>query len=156
MERVNLLYSRTLYGNDKKNMSKEKIVLLHNCDYHNQRPYMSKEEGNGFIYPCVYLTYKDGSKQVLYSNINKGHFGIPKVIFSQGISSPIIDELGEYGLMNFAYGIVDDVENLPHIQKALLNPEFIKLMSFSWGVSGQNYNPKVIALFRKDFWKEFI
>ena len=136
MERVNLLYSRTLYGNDKKNMSKEQT-----------------EEHS---FPCIYYTYKDGSTQIWYSNLNKDHFGIPKVIFSQGISSPIIDELGEYGLMNFAYGIVDDVENLPHIQKALLNPEFIKLMSFSWGVSGQNYNPKVIALFRKDFWKEFI
>ena len=156
MERVNLLYSRSLYEIRNDNMSKEKIVLLHNCDYHNQRPYMSKEEGNGFIYPCVYITCKDGSKQVWYSNIKKGHFGTPKVIFSNGRSSaPIIDELGEYGLTQFAYGIVDDVEKLPHIQKALSNPEFLKLISFAdSGV--HRYNPKVIALFRKDFWKEFI
>lgn len=134
-ERVDLLYSRTLYGNDKKNMSKEQT-----------------EEHK---YPCVYVTYKDGTKQVWYSNVNKGHFGISKVIFSNGISSPIIDESGEYGVMNFAYGIVDDVENLPYIQKALLNPEFLKLISFAdSGV--HRYNPKVIALFRKDFWKEFI
>jgi hypothetical protein len=135
-EVLNLLYSRTLYGSDKNNMSKKQI-----------------EE---YAYPCVYITQKDGSKQIWYSSVDKGHFRIPKVIFSNGRSSyPIIDELGEYGIMNFAYAIVDSVENLPYIQKALLNPEFIKLMSFSWG-SDHRYNPKVIALFRKDFWKDFI
>ena len=140
-ERVNILYNRSAYGNDKS--------------------HMSKEQTEEFKYPCVYLTYKDGSKKLWYSNTNKkGHFGIPKVIFSNGgASTPIIDEKGEYGIMNFACGIVDEPKNLPYIQKAMLHPDFIKLMSFSDGITGvgrHRYNRKAISLFRKDFWKDFI
>jgi len=140
-EKLNILYSRSAYGNDKDNMSKEQT-----------------EE---FSYPCIYYTYKDGTFQLRYSNTNqKGHFGIPKVIWSAGsASTPIIDKNGDYGVMNFACSIVDELENLPLIQEAMLNPEFIKLMSFAdgnGGVGGQRYNHKVIATFRKDFWKEFI
>ena len=93
------------------------------------------------------------------STKEKGHFGIPKVIFSNGISCPFIDEMGEYAMTQFAYAIVDDVKNLPFIQKAMLNPDFMKLMSFSDGMTGvgrHRYNRKAIALFRKDFWKEFL
>ena len=49
-------------------------------------------------------------------------------------------------------------KNLPYIQKAMLNHDFLKLMSFSDGITGfglQRYSRRVIALFRKDFWKEF-
>jgi len=56
----------------------------------------------------------------------------------------------------FASAIVDDVENLSNIQKAMVHPDFIELMKYADGVSGQRYNRRVIALLRKDFWKEFI
>ena len=135
-ERVEILYSRSAYGTDKVNMSKEKT-----------------EE---YQHPCVYYTYVDYSLRLMYSNTNqKGHFGTPKVIWSEGRSSmPIIDNDGEYGLTQFAYAIVDDIKNLPFIQKAMLHPNFLKLMSFTNG-SGQKYNRKAIALFRKDFWKDY-
>jgi len=134
----------------------EKVQIISDYIYEHRKSHISKQQTEEHSFPCVYLTYKDGSKQLRYSNVNKGHFGIPKVIFSNGASSsPIIDELGEYGLMEYACGIADSVQNIPYIQKALLNPEFIKLMKFSWGFD-HRYNPKVIALFRKDFWKEFI
>lgn len=136
-ERVKILYSRSAYGNDK--------------------PHMSKEQTEEFKYPCIYYTYKDGSFQLRYSSTNEnGHFGIPKIIWSQGISTPIIDENGEYGVMNFACSIVDESKNLPYIQKAMLHPDFIKLMLFSNGISGQRYDKKAISTFRKDFWKEFL
>jgi len=140
-EKVKTLYSSSDYGNYKKVQ-------------------MSKEQTEEHKYPCVYLTYKDGSVNFWYSNTKeKGHFGIPKIIFSKGgASSPIIDERGEYGVMNFAYAIIDEPKNLPFIQKALLHPDFIKLMSFADGITGcrNRYNYKVITLFRKDFWKEFL
>jgi hypothetical protein len=136
-ETVKILYSRSAYGNDKPNMSKEQT-----------------EE---FKYPCIYYTYKDGTSKLFYSNTNQnGHFGIPKVIWSQGISMPIVDTNGEYGVMNFACSIVDDVQNLERIKQAMLTPEFIKLMSYSNGISGQRYDNKAIALFRKDFWIDFL
>ena len=140
-EKVNILYSRTAYGNDKKHMSKIK--------------------DNEFLYPCVYYTYKDFSNRLFFSNTNKnGHFNIPKIIFSAGgASTPIIDKTGEYGVMNFACAIIDDISILYNIQKSMLSDEFLKLMSFSdgnSGVGGQRYNRKVISTFRKDFWKDFI
>ena len=140
-EKVNILYSRSSYGNDKKHMSKTK-------------------QGD-FIYPCVYYTYKDLSIQTWYSSTNKnGHYGIPKIVFSAGgASTPFIDENGEYGIMNFACGIIDDTKNFKDIQRAMLNEKFLSLMSFcdgNSGVGGQRYNRKVIGTFRKDFYKQFL
>ena len=63
------------------------------------------------------------------------------------------------GLGVFSSAIIDEPKNLIFIQKAMLHPDFLKLMSFSdgySGVGGQRYNYKVISLFRKDFWKEFL
>ena len=139
----------------------EKIKIIRNSSYHHQRPHMAKEQTEEFKYPVVYVTYKDGSIKCWYSNTNKnGHFGISKIIFSNGISCPYIDEKGNYGVTEFSYAIVDEPKNLPFIQKAMLNPDFLKLMTFSDGVTigggGHRYNCRVIELFRKDFWKEFL
>ena len=139
-ETVNVLYSRSDYGHDK--------------------PHINNEKTDIFKYPCIHLTYKDGSIRFSYSSTKEnGHFGIPKVIWSNGgASMPIIDENGDYGVIDFSYAIIDEPKNLPFIQKALAHPDFIKLMSFADGKTGcrQRYNYKVIALFRKDFWKEFL
>ena len=139
----------------------EKVKILYDCQYHIQKEYVSTEENEEFKYPVVYVTYKDGSVKFRYSSLNnKGHFGIPKVIWSNGgASSPVIDEKGEYGMTQFAYAIIDDIDKLPYIQKAMLNPEFMKLMSFSDGTTGvgrHRYNRKTISTFRKDFWMDFI
>ena len=58
-------------------------------------------------------------------------------------------------MMNYSYGIVDTPENLKRIQEAMIHPDFIKLMSLSNG-NGHRYNHKVIRLFRKDFWVDFL
>jgi hypothetical protein len=135
----------------------EHVSLLRTCAYHTQKEYVSKIQTEEFKYPCVYYTYKDGSMKLYYSSINtKGCYNIPKVIWSQGISMPIVDANGEYAMNEFAFAIVDDVQNLEKIKQAMLNPEFIKLMSLSDGVSGQRYNRKAIALFRKDFWIDYL
>lgn len=135
-ERVNLLFDRSSYGNDKSNMSSEK--------------------DDDFKYPCVYtITKKDGIN-IRYSNEDKGHFGIPKVIWSNGLGTyPIIDKDGEYGVMNFGAAIIDDVENLDNIKKALESESFLNLMK-SIKFKNDIYDYRVISTFRKDFWKEFI
>lgn len=136
-EKVNVLYSRSSYGTDKDNIFKNK--------------------NNEFKYPCVYTITKGEKINLQWSNTNqKGHFNIPKVIWSNGsATSPIIDEIGEYGLTQFSYAIVDDVENLNDIKKALSNPYFIRhIMLFK--KLADIYNYKVIATFRKDFYKQFL
>ena len=80
----------------------------------------------------------------------------PKVIFANGASGVVIDYNGDLGLTEFAYAIIDEVENLENIKNALLSEKFIKkVMNFKNSL-GDKYNRKIIATFRKDFWKEFI
>ena len=135
-EKVEVYYSRSLYGTDKSNMKKEKT--------------------DEYKYPCCYtITIRDGMK-CFYSSQRKGHFDIPKVMWSNGLGTyPIIDKNGEYGLTQFSYAIVDNKQNLNNIKLTLENIKFIKLMEYV-KFTNNKYNYKVIALFKKDFWKEFI
>lgn len=123
--------------------------------YETRSKYLSKTKKDIYKYPIVYvITKKDGVK-LLYSCEDRCHFGIPKVIWSNGMGTyPVIDKKGKYGLTQFAYAIVDDVDNLNDIKKALENPYFIKLMSYCIFGKLEKYNYKVIALFKKDFYKK--
>ena len=58
-----VLYSRTIYGTDKKNITKLKIDKNTLPVVHN----MTKKDGLGFV----------------YSSEDKGHFGVSKVIFGE-------------------------------------------------------------------------
>ena len=132
-------------------------VLYSSSDYEIRYSHMNKEKTNEFKYPCVYTINKGSNINFWYSNTNqRGHFGIPKVIWSNGsATSPIIDKNGDFGITQFSYGIIDDIENLENIQKALSNPRFISDIMLFKGLANI-YNYKIISTFRKDFWKEFI
>lgn len=140
----------------------EKVELINDYSYgvNIPQPHMSVEKTETHKYPCVYTTLKDGTLNLRYTNDKtRGHFGIPKVIWSNGISTPCVDLDGQYGMTQHSYGLVDDIKNLEHIKKALLNPKFLDLISYSDGITGvgmHRYNHKAISTFRKDFWKEFV
>jgi hypothetical protein len=136
-EKVNVLYSRSAYGTDKENMSKEFTPDM--------------------IYPCVYTITKRDGVNLFYSNTNQnGHFGVSKLIWSNGLGTyPIIDNDGEYGLTQFSYGIIDTPENLIRIKSAMESENFLKLMSYV-KYTNNKYDYKIIATFKKDFWKKFI
>ena len=136
----------------------EKINLLFNSMYHHQRPHMNKTQTNEFPYPCAQNVNNEGVVScVWYSNTNeRGHFEIPKVIFGRKNCGVYIDETGEYGMAEDCGAIIDDVENLVFIKKALKSEHFIKnIMGFRESF-GDKYSKKIIATFRKDFWKEFV
>jgi hypothetical protein len=134
-EKCEILYSRSAYGTDKLNMS-------------------NTQHGD-FIYPCVYSLPQTGIR-LFYSNTNKnGHFGVPKVIFKTRLAQVIVDATGQYGLTQFAFGIVDKPKNLPKIKQAMESEKFLDFCNaFRFG--HDIYDAAFIALFRKDFWKEFI
>lgn len=138
-QRVEILYSRSIYGTDKKNMSREK--------------------DDKFKYPCIYTVPKGDIPNLFYSSVNdKGHFGITKLIWSNGRIISVgsyIDDIGEFGLTQFSYAIVDSVENLKNIKKAFDSKEFRSLME-ACAVGDMTINRKSISTFRKNFWKEFI
>lgn len=133
-----------------------KCKVLHSHYYGSDKKRISKKKTNVFKYPCCYtITIKNGLK-CLYSSIKKEHFGISKIIWSNGTGTyPIVDMNGDYGLSQYAYAIVDDKENLENIKIALNNKKLINLMKYARFTSNK-YNHKVFELFRRDFWKDFI
>jgi hypothetical protein len=138
----------------------EKVTILHSfSNYETRKSWVSKTQNNEFIYPCVYTVNYLSQPTFHYSSTNEnGHFGVPKVIWSNGRISSVgsyIDETGEFGLTQFSYAIVDEVKNLPFIKIALDSLKFKKLMELC-AVGQLTINHKVISTFRKDFWKEFI
>jgi len=146
------LYEKVLALNDE-----ETVQILHDySSYETRKKWVSKTKSKEYKYPCCYtITIKDGMK-FYYSSQKKEHFGISKVIWSNGLGTyPIIDKDGEYGLTQFSYAIVDNKENLNKIKTSLENKRFIKLMEYV-KFTNNKYNYKIISLFKKDFWKEFI
>lgn len=137
-ECVNVIHDRSLYGTDKKHTSRTKTAV--------------------YTYPCVYTVNSKSELSYYYSNIQHGHFGIPKLIWSNGGIDSIgsyIDRQGDYGLTEFSYAIVDNTEVLDNIKKAFDTKDFRHLMKMC-AVGQNNVNFKVIALLRKDFWKTFV
>jgi hypothetical protein len=138
-----------------------RVQMLHSfSDYETRKEYMSNEQSQEFKYPCVYTSLSTDVVNFKYSNTNKkGHFGVSKVIWSNGTASkPIVDKNGQYGLTQFAYAIIDESKNLGFIQKAMLHPDFIKLMNFrdgNGGKFGHRYDKNTITLFKKEWWKEY-
>lgn len=166
VEEVDVKELEFLPNNDYKKIksliatkNEDRVKILHNNIHHTQRKYMSESKTTLNKYPCVYTVKSGDIPTFWYSPFNnKGHFGTPKLIFSNfRISSAgsLIDYTGEYGLCQFSSGIVDTPENLPFIKKAFDSIEFRNLME-SCSVSDLSINYKILSLFRKDFWKEFI
>lgn len=138
-EKVDVLYSRSAYGTDKPNMSKEQSV--------------------DHVYPCIQNVGNNNTPtKIWWSNTNEnGHFGIPKVIFGRFGTGIFLDKEGEYGMSQDCTAISDSPENLLHIKQAMQSERFLKLMKAGdVGGLGTIFNRKVISLLRKDFWKDFV
>ena len=124
--------------------------------YESRYDHISKVKDETFKYPVCYSITQKNKLKCLYSNIKKDMFGVPKVIWSNGVGTyPIKDPNGEYGLTQFCYGIEDKVENLDKIIKCMNSDKFIKLMKYV-KYTNNKYNYKIISLFKKDFYKYFI
>lgn len=133
------------------------VTLIANSSYHTSRNYVSKTQTAEFCYPVVYVTKKN-TVDLRYSNTqSKGHYGIPKVIVSNGRSKPLIDRDGTYAMTEFAWAIVDTPENLDAIAAALENPELLAIFKTMAGSSnnGGTYTITAMRHLRKDFFKLF-
>ncbi len=144
--------------------SETRVNVLHSfSDYFvhpggdKSKPWMSKTKSEEFKYPCIYSILKDGTKSLYFSKTKeKGHFGIPKVIFSNGTSLPFVDHKGDYGLTQFAYAVIDSPSVLQLISKAMLTTKFLDIMNACQLIGKHRYSSKALSLFRCDFWKEFV
>jgi len=146
-----VIYDRCMYGYDSVR------ILQDTNTFDIRRPYLSREMDEVYKLPVVYTITKRGGIKCFYSNVDKGHFGIPKVIWTNGRGTyPIIDMEGKYGLTNFAYGIADEPYNLENISIALNNPNFRKIMSYCIFGKLDLFNYKIIAILKRDFYKSFL
>jgi len=157
-----------------ENKKEKRINLLYDsCSYHTQKKWINNEKTKIFKYPCVYTVNSKGEPVFKYSSIkyvkeiqkiekkcllkNVEHFS-NKLIWSNGRISSIgsyIDD-SKYALTQFSYAIVDnDIDKLKMIKKAFDTPEFKKMMEYC-AVSQLSINYKVLALFKKDFYKHFV
>lgn len=144
-----------------KKDEKTVVVLYSRSDYGSDKKHMSKTINGKNTYPCVYSILSNGNINLMYStNKDKGHFGIPKVVVGNGANPTcFIDYEGKYGLTQFAFGIIDTADNLSKIEKVIKSKEFQKInLSTKYVATAGNplIYPKIIKLFRKDFWKEFL
>jgi hypothetical protein len=137
----------------------EKVRIIHSfSDYETRKSWMSKSNDEEFHNPCVSNVNRDGSLSLYYSNtINKGHFGIPKLICGKASSGTnfYVDYNGQYGLTQYAFAIIDKPENLDKIKLALESEKF-KTFTLSLPRFSKAVNYKMLSYFKKDFWKEFI
>lgn len=135
----------------------EKVTILANSSYHHTRDYISDHKDDVYKYPCVYTVKSNNTPTLKWSSVNnRGHFGIPKVIFGNGASGVLCDKNGEFAMTQFSYSIVDEPEKLDMIKMALESEHFIKKIMLFKNSLGDKYNRKLISNFRKDFWKKFI
>jgi hypothetical protein len=104
----NILYSRSLYGTDKKNIS---VKLTEN-----------------FNLPVVHSMVG-----FVYSNENKGQFGVPKVILSFGRHQyPHNDWEGIYGMSQICYGLeITSKEEGDNIVKAINSHKFREILKYT-------------------------
>jgi hypothetical protein len=131
-----------------------KVEILHSESiYEPRKKWMSGNKDNTFKFPCIYSINKSNTPSFKWSNINdKGHFGIPKVIWGGGATGFIFDKTGEYGMTQWASAIVDNVKILPIIKEALESDNFNKIIK-AISVSKQEINYKILREFNKDFYK---
>ena len=135
----------------------DKIDIIHSeSKYEVRRPHMSHIKSELNKYPCIYAINRSNELSFKWSaTTDNGMFNIPKVVFASGATGFIVDKDGEYGLTQWATGIVDDVENLEHIKNVLSSNKF-KDIILATSVSKAEINRKILKYFKKDFWREFV
>ena len=140
----------------------EKAEIICNSAYHtynynkNGTIEISKEKDDRCVYPVVNSVDTKNNPTLFYSSFNnKGHFGIPKIIFGNGATGFFIDINGEYGLTQWSKAIVEKPNNLNCLAKALSSDDFKEIIK-AIAITSYETNHFVLSSFRKDFWKEFV
>ena len=133
-----VLYSRSAYGRDK--------------------PWMSEVEDEFHIIKCVHSILKNGIIRYMYSSVNNGMIGVPKVIISENgtIHDVVLDAKGKLAFTSgcFAIPISSKAEG-EKIVKALKSENFLKIIDATkWSSFRIEY--QMFEYFKKDFWKEFV
>lgn len=133
---IRVIHDRTLYGHDKKNVS--------------------KTQTDKFRFPVMNSMTMSGNS-FLYADSDKGHFGVPKVILSVGRNQyPYNDYEGKYGLSDSVFGIpISSKEEGDQIVEAINSERFKQLIKATkWGTFQTEF--RMFKYFKPDFYKDFL
>lgn len=139
-KKCNLIYNRSNYGSDKK--------------------WVSDTETDEFCYKLVSGVNAKGVSYKFSKVNDRGHFGIPKVIFgdsgSKGFTHPVIDINGEYGMTQHAMAIpCKDLEEAEKIASVMRSPKFQQMIADYLIYSQFQVEYLTIAELNHGFWNEF-
>lgn len=123
--------------------------------YECRKKWINKTENTEFKYPVIYSINRLNNPKFRWSNRNdKGHFGVPKVIFASGATGFISDPSGKYGLTQWAKSIADEPSKHEKILNVLNSSQF-KQITLACSIGKAEINTKVLKMFRKDFFESF-
>ena len=135
-----------------------KCKIMYNTPYHSAlKKQMSHIQIDDFQFPCIHTTPKT-EPRIMYSKVNnKGHFGVSKVIFGDsGISNPIIDMEGKYGMTEHSMAIqVSSIDEAINISNAIKSKKFDRIVK-SCSFSTYQIDWRMFKELKVDFWKEFV
>jgi hypothetical protein len=124
--------------------------------YEPRKAWISKTQTDVFRHPCVHSTPKSGTRYVYSNTRDRGHFGVPKVIFGDsGLFGAFVDAAGEFGMTQHAMAIqVADAAEGAEILAALKSRAFQdcleRCMFSSFAIDWT-----LFAQFKADFWRTF-
>lgn len=129
-------------------------LLYSSCIYSTQKAYMTKDVSN---FPCINYVYKSGDLKLLYAESDFGHFGVPKLILSGGAGGyRYLDEWGEYGMTEYVFAIVAEIDILRKIDLALDHPKMKQILNATKLFDSKLYNRNIFKHFKYNFYKEYI
>jgi hypothetical protein len=134
---IKIIYDRTIYGTDKKNMK--------------------NKETTEFKHPVVHSITQDGIVFWYTDDTTKGHFGVSKVLLNFNENQyPVNDYEGKYGMSQITFGIpIKSKKEGDDIVKAINTDEFSEIIKATkWGAFQTDW--RMFKYFRPDFYKQFL
>lgn len=140
-EGMNVINSRSVYGNDKKSVR--------------------KVSDRKFKHKVIHAIHADGKPVFLYADKKhrEGGFGVSKVIFNGfgGWNKPITDVKGEYGMSNVVFGLgVDNIRDATDMTQYFSQPHVRQMFSkdLIWATSKPIIFWKLFRNVRYNFWNQ--
>ena len=146
----NVIYSSSIYDTRRK-----WIMTYKNKE--NKKEYYERCVKENYNYPIIHNMTKEYGNGYIYSNENKGHIGIKKIILSFGeFQYPYNDYEGKYGMSQICFGLeIQNKEEGDNICKAINSIDFKEILKYTkWSTFQTDW--RMFKYFRKDFYKEFI
>lgn len=131
--------------------------VIRTSDYHStSKNHVSSQKSKTYCYPIIHSITQSKIRYLWSSKNNLGHFGVPKVVFSDAapIDRVIVDVNGEYGMSEHAIGIpIESKLEGKLVEKALLDFDDV-IEATSW--SNFQIDWRIFRHFREDWYESIL